>query len=303
MIKEAMLEQESCPRCKVGTTVNDVSTGELCCNNCGLVISERNGDQSQERSFVIGVEDINRTGNPASFTMYTGLSSVISYKNEDAFGKPISSNMQQTVERLRVWDKRSQINSSNRTFKKAFELLYRLRESLGLPDNVIEEAAYLYRKASKKHLQQGRTITSVLAASLYAACKNNEVPRTPDEISKTVNIPVKQLSRSYRLLMEELDLKVPVTDPLKCLSRIASKAGISEKTRRKAIKILQDASERGILAGKAPTSIASAALYLSCLMNNEEKSQGEISLAAGVTTATIRTRHHWLMNSLKLEFV
>ena len=36
---------------------------------------------------------------------------------------------------------------------------------------------------------------------------------------------------------------MPVVDPIKCIARIASKAGLSEKTKREATKILKTAED------------------------------------------------------------
>ena len=39
---------------------------------------------------------------------------------------------------------------------------------LGIPDNVVENAAYLYRKIVSAKLTRGRTMASLISASLYA---------------------------------------------------------------------------------------------------------------------------------------
>ncbi|HUT05515.1 MAG TPA: transcription initiation factor IIB, partial [Nitrosopumilaceae archaeon] len=88
----------------------------------------------------------------------------------------------------------------------------------------------------------------------------------------------------------ELELKMPVVDPVKGVSRIASIAKLTEKSKRKAILILEKAKKLGIVAGKDPMGIAAAALYLACISMGEVKSQKEISIASGVTEVTIRNR-------------
>ena len=100
--------------------------------------------------------------------------------------------------------------------------------------------------------------------------------------------------------MKELDLKMPVVDPIKYLSRIASKAGISENVKRRALTILKDANRMEITAGKDPMGLAAAALYLSCVINGENMTQKVIALASGVTEVTIRNRYKGLRDSLKI---
>ena len=144
---------------------------------------------------------------------------------------------------------------------------------------------------------RGRSISALIASALYAACRDTETPRTLKDIGQSSNIKRKDIARCYRLLLRELELKMPVVDPVKCIARIASKAGLSEKTKRKATKILQTAEELKISAGKDPMGLAATVLYLSCTLNGEDKTQREIADASNVTEVTIRNR----VKSLKSE--
>jgi len=130
----------------------------------------------------------------------------------------------------------------------------------------------------------------LVAACLYAACRNTQTPRTLDDIADGINIRRKDVARCYRLIFRELELKMPVFDPVRGVSRIASIVDLSEKTKRKAITILNQARKFGEIAGKDPMGIAAAALYLACITTGESKSQKDISIASGVTEVTIRNR-------------
>ena len=130
----------------------------------------------------------------------------------------------------------------------------------------------------------------MVAACIYASCRNTETPRTLDDIANGINIRRKDVARCYRLIFRELDLKIPVVDPVKGVPRIASIAGLGEKTKRKAVNILIKAKKLGIVAGKDPMGIAAAALYLACITSGGNKTQKEISVASGVTEVTIRNR-------------
>ena len=66
---------------------------------------------------------------------------------------------------------------------------------------------------------------------------------------------------------------MPVVNSVKCISRISSIAELSEKTKRKAMEILDQATKIELSAGKDPMGLAAAALYLSCVINGEDKTQ------------------------------
>ncbi len=295
--------KEKCPRCGQSALVTDSSTGENFCGKCGFVITDKVDESGPEwRSFSNEGENKSRAGVPTSLAMHDmGLATVINPQNRDSTGKPLSAAMKSTIERLRTWDSRSQVHEPvDRNFRQAFSELDRLKDKLAVGDPVVEKAAYIYRKALEKGLVRGRSISALIASALYAACRDTETPRTLKDIAQASNIKRKDIARCYRLLLRELNLKMPVVNPINCISRIASKAGLSEKTKRKATKILQTAEELKISAGKDPMGLAAAALYVACVTLGENKTQRDVAEAAGVTEVTIRNRYKGLKVALNL---
>jgi transcription initiation factor TFIIB len=293
MLKNTTVSGPKCPSCGGSKMISDETTGELCCGRCGFVVTDKISDTGAEwRSFSNDEGNRARTGAGTSLTIHDmGLSTIIGKANKDATGKPLSSGVKSSIERLRTWDSRSQANSSaDRNLRQALNEMDKLKDKLALTNAVIEKAAYIYRKAMERKLVRGRSIQGLVAACIYASCRNTETPRTLDDIAKGINIRRKEVARGYRLIFRELDLKMPVVDPVKGVARIASIAELSEKCKRKAIQILNQAKKCGIVAGKDPMGIAAAALYLACISIGETKSQKDISIASGVTEVTIRNR-------------
>ena len=297
-------EKGRCPRCGKGTLVTDTNTGENFCGSCGFVVTGQAVELGPEwRSFSKEEhEGRSRAGVPTSLAMHDmGLATIIGPTDRDSTGKPLSASMKSTIERLRTWDSRSQVHEPvDRNFRQAFSELDRLKDKLAVGDAVIEKAAYIYRKALEKGLVRGRSISALIASALYAACRDTETPRTLKDIGNSSNIKRKDIARCYRLLLRELGLKMPVVDPVKCVARIASKAGLSEKTKREATKILRTAEEAKISSGKDPMGLAAAALYVACVTNGENKTQRDVAEAAGVTEVTIRNRYKGLKLALNL---
>jgi len=293
MLKNTMVTGSKCPECGDEKIVTDQSTGEMFCGKCGFVVTDKISDTGAEwRSFANDDSNRTRVGAGTSLTMHDmGLSTVIGAVNKDATGKPLSASVKSSIERLRTWDSRSQAHSSaDRNLRQALNEMSKLKDKLALTNAVIEKAAYIYRKAMERKLVRGRSIQGLVAACLYASCRNTGTPRTLDDIANGINIKRKDVARCYRLIYRELELKMPVVDPVKGVSRIASIAGLGEKSKRKAITILNQARRMGLTAGKDPMGIAAAALYLACISIGETKSQKEISIASGVTEVTIRNR-------------
>jgi len=296
---------DKCPECSSGNLIHDYDTGETICGNCGLVLHEQMIDKGPEwRAFTQEEkESRTRVGVPTSYSVHDkGLSTAIGRVDRDAFGRklPLSTRLQ--MWRLRKWQIRSRVHSSvDRNLAQAMAELDRLSDKLYIPGPIKEKAAVVYRKALERGLVRGRSIAAIAAASLYAACRNSETPRTLREIAETSLVDKKDVARCYRLLLRELDMHMPIADPMTYISKIAESTGISGQTQGSAIKILRDAKKKRAASGKDPMGLAAAALYIACLLKSEKKTQKDIAEAAGVTEVTVRNRYKSLKRQLGLK--
>jgi transcription initiation factor TFIIB len=284
--------------------ITDEQKGEVMCGSCGFVISERVDETGPEwRSFLKDEsDDRSRTGSPTSLAVHDmGLATIIDHANKDVTGKPLSASMKSTIERLRTWDTRSKSRGADRNFKQAFMLLDTIKAKLVIPESVVEETAYIYRKAVAKHMTRGRSITSLILASLYAACRATNTPRTLQDIAHAGNMRKGDLSLSYRKLVNSLDLRLEPYDPIEFVTRVCSIIGVSEKTRRDTINIISKAKEKEIGYSNNPMSLVAGALYLASIINMEKKTQIEISKACGMTNVTVRNVVTMLRKKLKLD--
>src|SRR5829696_2123242 len=285
--------------------VTDPETGELIRKDTGEVISDNMLSQEKEWRSFDTVEGANRarTGTPTSLAFHDmGLSTVIGKEATDASGNVIDTGTRMIMSRLRTWDNRSQVHSSTeRSLQKAFSILSRLKDRLGLPNHITEKAAYTYRKAQERGLVRGDTIDSVLAASIYVAARQSGVPRTLDEISEISNVKLKHAARSYRRIITQLDIKAPMIDPSKYIMKVANNLGFDEKIKRKALELMEKAQKKNILVGKDPISMAASIIYLVNLSETKPRTQAEIAKEAGTTEVTVRNRSKELRQKLGLD--
>ncbi len=244
-----------------------------------------------------------RVGAPASYSVHDkGLSTTISQVDRDSYGRKLPLATRLLMWRLRKWQIRSRVHSSiDRNLTQAMSELDRLSDKLHISRPTKEKAAVMYRKALDKGLVRGRSIAAISAAALYAACRGGGTPRTLSEIAQASLVNKHDVARCYRILLQELDVHIPVADPLIYVSKIAEKNEVSGKAQGAAIAILREARRKRIAAGKDPVGLAAAALYIACLQHNERKTQKDIADAAGVTEVTIRNRYKALQRQLNLE--
>jgi transcription initiation factor TFIIB len=293
-----------CPSCGNEKIITDSESGEIICVKCGRVISDKLQEIGPEwRTFSTDeTEAMTRTGIPQSLARHDmGLSTIIGRTDRDASGNKLDAAMRTTMNRLATWDMRSQLHTpKDRGLRQAFFQLDVLKDKLGLSDSIVEKTAYIYRKAQSRKLTRGRTVSGVLAAAVYIACREMGAHRTLDDIAIACNVKRKELTKDFRVLHTRLGLKIPQQDPMKCIAKVASKAKLSEKTKRHAAQIMNKVTREEISAGKDPMGLAASVLYLSSIENGETITQSNIAEAAGVTEVTVRNRAKELRN--KLEF-
>jgi len=265
------------------------------CSSCGMVVHDNTESMGPEWRVYSGgdIESKSRTGMPTSLAFHDmGLSTFISYSNVDANGAVISPEQMSKVHRMRRWNKISSNNRSyHRNLKNAFAILSTIKDKLSLNDALIEKSAYNYRKALDRRIIKGRSIRALVVASVYAACRELNVPRTLDEIAQTANTDSIFAGKCYRLLVRFLKLHLPVLDSNVYLAKIANKAKVGEKTYRRALDMLTTIKENPISHGKDPNALAVAVLYAACLKENEKVSQAQIAVAGDTSIVTLRKRY------------
>src|SRR5437870_6655727 len=270
-----------CSACKSEVVVTDHECGEVICSRCGIVIDRIESPAVQEWRAFSADEFFrkSRTGGPTSLARFNkGMLTSIGNGNARKNGLNFS--------RMRVWDFRIQA-ANDRSLKQALPELEHLKESLALPETIVEKSAYFYRKSSRLGLIKGRTVSSVLAASVYLACRELDNPRTLNEIAAAGNIARKKISRDYRLLVRIFDPKIPTVDHARCVTRIANKVGVSEKTKRMAVRIMRQIVAMQISAGKGRRGIARTVSIFACWREAGAKRRKGLPLAAAVQEATI----------------
>jgi transcription initiation factor TFIIB len=285
-----------CPNCGDGQKVTDTESGEIVCTKCGYVINERIGDIDEDWSILAREPETRLRTSPTSLARTgMGLSTIIGRPDRSA-GSGLNAAMRSTFDRLRAWDFKIK-GHDERSLRRAFQDLDRLRSILSLSDVIVEKTAYIYRRAQEQGLIRGRTMRAVLGAAIYIVQREMGISGTLDDIINATNTKEKDLARAYRILLRELDLKVPMIDPIKCVARIANKVNVSERTKRKAMNMIQNIVNSGLAAGKDPMGIAASVLYISCIHSDEPRSQAAIAEAAGVSEVTLRKNQRMIVSS------
>ncbi|MFB6244844.1 MAG: transcription initiation factor IIB family protein [Candidatus Nanohaloarchaea archaeon] len=293
-------EQLECPECGSTEFIENSAKGELYCMECGNVVEEDRIDTSKEwRAFDSGEKDKKaRAGGSVTYTEADrgiGTEMGKSYEMNN-----VSGRKRQQYYRMRKWSRRTS-DSQERSLEDALKPIQNITSQLKLPDSVSEEAARLAEKARDEGIFKGQGTRPTAAALVYIVSRQQNVPRSLDEISDVTGIKKKKLGDSYRKTARELGLEMNPAQPEEFLPRYAEKLGLSGEGQADARKILEKAREEGVQAGKAPKTMVAGAIYLAGKLNDEEFTQKEISDEIGVTEVTIRNSYQDMLEVLNLD--
>ena len=222
-----------------------------------------------------------------------------------ATGKPRGLSRTRRLEAIRrALAYGTTLTSVEKNINQALRKLDDLAQALDVPQHVKEEAARIYREAAQKGLTRGRSIESVVAAALYAACRRLQIACSIQRIAETLGFregtdPRREIARCYRLLVRDLGLSIPVINPENFVSQITSELGLPDSVAAEAVKIVRLAKEAGITAGKDPSGVAAAAVYIAAIKQGFRKTQKDVASKAGVTEVTVRNRYKEIVQYIK----
>ncbi|TFG96070.1 transcription initiation factor IIB, partial [Candidatus Thorarchaeota archaeon] len=186
-----------CSVCGGSEFFQDLTRGESICTSCGCVINERSLDTGPEwRAFTAEERNARaRTGSPMTLTMADkGLATTIGWSDRDANGRAIAASSRAAIYRMRKWQIRTLVHSSqHRNLSIAMSEMDRLTSQLGVPHETKETAALVYRKELNRRLVRGRSIEGMVAATIYLSCRIHKIPRQLDEIVTEARVNRKEL--------------------------------------------------------------------------------------------------------------
>ncbi len=293
-----------CSICGGTEFYEDSSRGENICTSCGCVMETKIVDTGPEwRAFTAEERNARaRTGSPMTLTMADkGLATTIGWSDRDANGRAIAASNRAAIYRMRKWQIRTLVHSSqHRNLSIAMSEMDRLSSQLGVPRETKETAALIYRKALTKRLVRGRSIEGMVAASLYLSCRIHKIPRQLDEIVTEARVNRKELGQCVRLVLRNVPIHVPIPSANDLMPRISADLALDGKTLQTAMGIINQARAKGITAGKDPGGLAAAALYIAGIIEDDRRTQREIAEASNVTEVTVRNRYKDLASNLQI---
>jgi len=261
-----------CPDCggfETSTGIEGVS-----CRNCGLVLDDSPLEQNPYVSETV-----------KKYASLPGL--------ETAFTKPMNG---------RIIKHHWLLSTKQKNLYKAKKKLERISSRLRLPKTVETETYSLFKTAVDRGLNVGRDNNTMLYASVYTACIMHRIPKTALEITAFTEIDKNKMLNAHKILKNKLKLELEPIDLTDYVHRFSSRLDLKPTTASVAVEILEQLKGKTAIVGKNPKTIVATAIYLATKINNDPKTQREITNATGVIEVTIRKRSKEMMQEIELIF-
>jgi transcription factor IIIB subunit 2 len=184
-----------------------------------------------------------------------------------------------------------------KSIREAKSLMQGYAQQLNVGDSLITAGTQVFKLASSANFVQGRTLASVAAVCLYAACRAQPPCKVMlIDLADLVQLNVFKLGRIFKKLNEVVpignDGLIPVY-PEDLIWRFATKMEFHQETAKvaeDAVRLVKRMSRDWMVMGRRPSGICGACLLMAARMHNFRRTVREVVYIVKVTNHTIQSR-------------
>ncbi|KAM3564017.1 hypothetical protein ARSEF4850_002063 [Beauveria asiatica] len=184
-----------------------------------------------------------------------------------------------------------------KSIREARGLMQGYAQQLNVSDSLVAAGTQVFKLASGANFIQGRTLASVAAVCLYAACRAEPPCKVMlIDLADLVQLNVFKLGRIFKKLNEVVpignDGLIPVY-PEDLIWRFATKMEFRQETAKvaeDAVRLVKRMSRDWLVMGRRPSGICGACLLMAARMHNFRRTVREVVYIVKVTNHTIQNR-------------
>jgi len=208
-----------------------------------------------------------------------------------SFGKRDETSRKITM--LQQWNS---MPYAERSLYKVFNQIQRVCKTNNLPEKICMTAKSLYSIIAKTKISRGNNRIGIIAACVYHACKECEVPRSINELAHMFSIESKIMTKGCKnyteiIRMSKIDKKrmfqIKEVNLYDFIDRFSSKLTLSENEIKIIHKIAAICETEKIINDNTPPSMASGCIYLYCKLKDNKITKKDISDICKISEVTI----------------
>ena len=272
--------------------IEDYHAGDMICSVCGLVVGDRVVDVGSEwRTFSNDKEtkDMCRVGaaeNPMmeGRDLSTSIGAATGNAGFDADGRPVYRN--KSIE-----------STQDRSIRNANRDIREMAERLTVDNSIAQKAQFFFHKIYTEKIIKGRSNDAIIAACMYIACRQEQVPRTFKEICSVSKSSKRDIGRCFKTILKSIQSvqississqMIPTISSGDYFARFCSRLGLPIAIQKLAGLIADRANQLNLVNGKSPISLAAAAIFMAVSANDLNKTAKDIADVSGVAENTIK---------------
>lgn len=306
--KENLNEILICPDCRNDppNLIEEFSSGDMVCSDCGLVLGDRIIDtRSEWRTFANddqGNDDPSRVGD-AMNPLLNGSQ----LETAIAFGDGRARELHRA-------QNRSQNDKATKGLLEAYKAIGQLCDHIDIPKSVQDSAKHIFKLTDDAKIFKGKSQEVIIAGCIFVACRQAKVARTFREIFALTNVSKKEIGRTFKQLekflqsnkehntngsflhsLGDISTSNATTADSLC-GRFCNNLNFARAHQMEKVSssLAQKSSSVKDLAGRSPLSVAAACIYMACHLMGEPKPSKDIAAVAGVSDGTIKTAYRFL---------
>ena len=297
-------EQFGCANCKTYTLI--YKDGQHICNGCGEVQQKRLSHEAEYRFY--GDSD-NKNSNPERVGLPTNY-----MLPESSLGTLIKQRAydNNSIKRMVQYNSWHQMPYKERSLYKICCRIANRSKMNGLPTIIIERAKEFYNTIRDVNISRGDNRDGIIAACVYFACRDENVPRSTKEIAGYFDIKLQDMTRGIKKFRENWRLANPnnkddifkseSSNPIDFIERYCSNLPIETNIKHISEFIAIKAIFSNLVDDNTSPSIAAGSIFLACSVTKQNITKKQVAEACKTSEVTI-SKCFKKLNNRKLDLL
>ena len=216
---------------------------------------------------------------------------------KSSLGTSVSHNYSSEVmNRVGMYQRWNSMPYKERSLYLVFTEIQQKCNKNNLPEIIIQCAQSLYTIISETKISRGNNRKGIIAACVFNACKECNVPRSANELAEMFEIDQKIMTRGIKKYIEIMRLSkrdksrivnMKSIDINDFIERFSHKLNLNHNDISSINKIVQKCFEFKIDNDNTPPAMAAGCIYLYVKLNNSSISKKEIANVSKISEVTI----------------
>jgi transcription initiation factor TFIIB len=286
--KTLSADDSICPKCGSASLINDYGQGHIVCSVCGLIGDDILDANPEWKTYDDSSGTVGRCGK----IMNQLLPKSSTGTRVEAYGR---------IAMIHAWNS---MPYKERALNIVFKKLDALCKTNNIPKKIYDDSCIMYKIVSERKHKSGKNkekyiITrginrnSIIAASLFYACRRNNIPRSPKEIAAMFKLNETDLNKGAKnflklIKMNFYDKDMGTSKPIDFVRRKCDDLNIKSIYTAQAISIANNIDKLDIASTHTSCSLAAASILLMAEVNKLTTiSKPKLSQVFGLSEVTI----------------